>query len=327
MIKLFTDDELNLAKSNDLLPIECIQCGKVFYKTKRYIKNNILNPDHGSTGDFCSNSCSSQRKKNNIIGKICPRCGNIFEISNNSKQKKYCSDFCSHRRQHTDETKIKLSISVKNSEKSKKASLERKIKDNELIFKKCPICGSEMKLLPSEKNKIYCSKACYNKDYKLEYRKKSNGGVREGSGRGKSGWYKGYYCNSSYELAFVIYNIDNNISFIRNLVGFDYLYLGETHKYFPDFIIDDVYYEIKGFLRGCDKLKFAYFPHKLKIMLKNDLVKIFDYVKSKYGNNFIELYDGNPHKIKNNICKICGEPAKNIYCSRKCSGIDLKNKK
>jgi hypothetical protein len=323
MKQLFTDEELNSAKSNDLLPIECVECGKTFYKTKHYIKSIILNTKYPANGDYCSNSCTNAKKKNKIIEKICPRCGNSFQTKEGHGTKKYCSDFCSHSRKQTVETKNKLSISVKNSEKSKKANLKRKIKDKDLIIKLCPICGNEMKLLPSEKNKIYCSKDCYNKDYKLEYRKKSSGGVREGSGRSKSGWYKGYYCNSSYELAFVVYNIDHNISFKRNNEGFDYFYKKSTHKYYPDFIVDDVYYEIKGFLRGNDKFKFKYFPHKLKIMLKEDLIEIFDYVKNKYGNNFIELYEGNPHKIKKNICLICGEPAKNLYCSRKCSGIGV----
>jgi hypothetical protein len=27
------------------------------------------------------------------------------------------------------------------------------------------------------------------------------GGLREGSGRGKKGWYKGFYCRSTWELA------------------------------------------------------------------------------------------------------------------------------
>jgi hypothetical protein len=323
MKQLFTDEELILAKSNDLLPIECIECGEIFYKTKHYIKSNILNPKCTAKGDYCSNSCTNYKKKNKLIEKICPRCGDTFETLNGKYSKKYCSDFCSHSRKQTDETKNKLSSSAKNSEKVKKANLDRKINDDDLIIKFCPICGNIMKLRPSEKDRIYCSKECYKKDYKSEYRKKSSGGIREGSGRSKSGWYNGYFCNSSYELAFVIYNLDNNMIFKRNTEGFDYIFDNENHKYYPDFIIDDVYYEIKGYLRSNDEFKFKYFPYKLKIMLKDDMKDIFNYVNEKYGNNFIELYEGNPYKSKKNKCIICGEPAKNKYCSRKCSGIGL----
>ena len=37
------------------------------------------------------------------------------------------------------------------------------------------------------------------------------GGLRPGSGRGKMGYYKGYYCRSSWELAWIVYQIEHNI--------------------------------------------------------------------------------------------------------------------
>ena len=48
------------------------------------------------------------------------------------------------------------------------------------------------------------------------------GGKRHGSGRGKKGWYKGYWCDSSWELALVIYNLEHNIKFERNKL-FDFI--------------------------------------------------------------------------------------------------------
>ena len=68
------------------------------------------------------------------------------------------------------------------------------------------------------------------------------GGLRKGSGRGKKGWYKGYWCDSSWELAWVIYNLDNNIKFERNNIGFEYVYKGKKRKYHPDFLISETYY-------------------------------------------------------------------------------------
>lgn len=325
MIKLFTDEEFDKATSTTLLPIKCLECGDIFYKTKHYIKSMILNPKQRPTGDYCSNKCSNNKKKRKIIKKICSKCNTEFETN---VDRKYCSIRCSNSHEISEETKSKISISVKNSEKAKEANykhgLSMIIKECDLFQKKCPICGIKMKLRPSEKNKIYCSKKCYNEDYKFEFRKMPSGGCRNGSGNSKSGWYKNYYCSSSYELAWVIYNIDHGIIFTRNLKGFDYLFMNETHKYYPDFIIDDVYYEIKGFKRNADDFKFKYFPHKLKVLFKKDLKYVFDYIISKYGDNFIELYEGNPHKEKKNICPICKNPAKNIYCSRKCAGIAVK---
>ena len=57
-----------------------------------------------------------------------------------------------------------------------------------------------------------------------------SGGLRKGSGRGKKGRYKGYWCDSSWELAWVIYNIEHNIKFDRNNVGFEYEYKGKKRK-------------------------------------------------------------------------------------------------
>jgi len=54
-------------------------------------------------------------------------------------------------------------------------------------------------------------KKCYLEDKHCEFRNSGKGGKRIGSGRGKSGWYKGYWCDSSWELAYVIYNIDHDV--------------------------------------------------------------------------------------------------------------------
>jgi hypothetical protein len=50
------------------------------------------------------------------------------------------------------------------------------------------------------------------------------GGYRKGSGRGKSGWYKEYWCDSTYELCWLIYQLDHSIKPIRNEKGYTYSY-------------------------------------------------------------------------------------------------------
>jgi hypothetical protein len=42
------------------------------------------------------------------------------------------------------------------------------------------------------------------------------GGYVKGSGRGKKGWYKGIFCDSSWELAFVIFCLETNKKIKRN---------------------------------------------------------------------------------------------------------------
>jgi len=134
--------------------------------------------------------------------------------------------------------------------------------------------------------------------------KKNNksGGYRNGSGRGKKGTYKGFWCDSSYELAWVIYHIDFNIKIERNFEKFKYIYNDEEKYYIPDFIVNNVYYEIKGYADEKVEYKLKYFPHNIKILFKNDLQYIFDYVIAKYGKNYISLYE---EKISKN-CSLCG---------------------
>ena len=55
---------------------------------------------------------------------------------------------------------------------------------------------------------------------------KKSGGYRRNGGKGIRGWYKGYWCDSSWELAYVIYNLEHNIHFIRNTKGFNYKFEG-----------------------------------------------------------------------------------------------------
>ena len=86
------------------------------------------------------------------------------------------------------------------------------------------------------------------------------GGLRKGSGVGLSGWYKGYWCDSSWELAFVIYNLEHGIKFERNKKGFEYEFEGKICKYYPDFLMEDCsYVEIKGYMKKKDTAKHAAF--------------------------------------------------------------------
>ncbi len=121
----------------------------------------------------------------------------------------------------------------------------------------------------------------------------NKGGLRHGSGRGKKGWYKGYWCDSSWELAFVIYNLEHSIKFQRNKEGFEYQYNGIKHSYYPDFIMEDgTYVQIKGAMTEQNKIKIQTCSenHKLKIRDKKEINIYLNYVITKYNKNFIQLY-------------------------------------
>lgn len=92
MIKLFTDEEFQSANSDTILPLQCERCGTKFYKSKKRIKD-CLNPNHKSTGSFCSSKCSNQQP-DKIIQTLCIHCNkpiqkHLYTII------KYKNSFCS----------------------------------------------------------------------------------------------------------------------------------------------------------------------------------------------------------------------------------------
>lgn len=110
--------------------------------------------------------------------------------------------------------------------------------------------------------------------------------------RSKKGFYKGFYCGSSYELAYVIYNIDHNIPFLRCNKHYEYEYNGSNHLYFPDFELPDgTIIEIKGYHTELVDIKAAAVQDRhIKIMYKEDLEEHLTYVFNKYHVNKDTLY-------------------------------------
>ena len=62
-----------------------------------------------------------------------------------------------------------------------------------------------------ESSCLHCNKPIIHKEtekrkYHAECYRKCSGGYIPKSGVGKGGWYKGVWCDSTYELVWVIYN-------------------------------------------------------------------------------------------------------------------------
>ena len=55
------------------------------------------------------------------------------------------------------------------------------------------------------------------------------------------------YCGSSWELAFVLYNIDHGRNVKRCKLKLPYTYHGKTYNYYPDYEVDGKVCEVKGF--------------------------------------------------------------------------------
>lgn len=127
-----------------------------------------------------------------------------------------------------------------------------------------------------------------------QYLSKVTGGFREGGGRGKHGRYHGIWCDSSWELAWIIYQEDHGIQFKRYKGYFEYEFEGKKRKYYPDFQLEDgTIIEIKGYESKLWQAKLRQLPKtvKIQILREKEMMPILDYVKSKYGKNFISLYE------------------------------------
>ncbi len=183
----------------------------------------------------------------------------------------------------------------------------------------CSDCGATFRVLASS-NRKYCSSECS---------KKYVGGYRDGSGRAKTGYYHGVYCGSTYELVWVIYQLDHNLPFER-FPG--YVADHDTkQKYFPDFIQFGKIIEIKGYENPESVATKTAIANKngydVIVKYKIDLSLEFEYVISKYGKQLTDLYDNYVSKFEY-VCDCCGKTiltdnkrtTDRKYCSRVCSG-------
>lgn len=242
--------------------------------------------------------------------KLCEKCGTEHE-----KPGRFCSRKCANSRKHTKETRDKISEKA-----TRNASIKGPPKQ---ILKECIICNT----LHSKFGKT-CSSECYKKHASNSLKGKT-GGYRNGSGHSKSGWYKGVYCGSTYELCWVIYNIDHNIKFER----FPCKLQWGGISYIPDFLSGDgkTIIEIKGFEDqiSVDKKTAVANHHGFDVVVLRqiDLLFAFDYVRSIYGTaKFETLYDGYKPSFTYR-CSNCHQSydsdkikSSMSFCSRSCAG-------
>ena len=192
---------------------------------------------------------------------------------------RFCSRACANAREHSEESKKKIGESVKQSCLTRDAFVSnRKIK-NEINYNLqpsfCKICGK--KLSYEIRNKVTCSCDCF---YKLLLSKKSN--------KYHSGEYLNVHCDSSWELAYLVYCLEHDIDIVRNKESFKYTYKGKEHAYYPDFIVDNTYIEIKNYWTEQVQAKIDQFPEdkQYKILYGKDLSIYIKYCIEKYGKKF-----------------------------------------
>lgn len=140
---LFTNDEFNMSKSRQLLPIKCSCCNKTFYLAKNAIQRKIKN---NQKEFYCSKECSNKKKVLNKISKTftCEFCGKEFSSTvDENKIKRFCSKSCSRK------YSAKFANTIEANEKRKKTIQDNyKRKNNTNKIKICKVCGQEKCLHP-----------------------------------------------------------------------------------------------------------------------------------------------------------------------------------
>lgn len=228
---------------------------------------------------------------------------------------RFCNSSCSasynnKNREHSKATKDKISNTL----------LSKNCKEPT----NCIICNTEIR-----NNRKTCSKECsykyrsnINKGRKYKTGHKA-GGYRNNSGNGKSGYYKGFYVSSTWECAFLIYCIENNIVISRCNLRLSYNTPEGNKIFHPDFFVNNEIIEIKGPRDKYGEYKKSTWGHIVKFFYLDDLIDIFKWVENTTGikiSNLYTIYDiSKPYNPK---CLVCGTEVKkkiNKFCSNKCS--------
>lgn len=278
---------------------ECLKCKNSFkvISTESEIRRNKVR-------NYCSRKCGNSRIRS-VEDKL--------KISIGVKKPPI---FIINNRKSIDRSKLELINCEENKKSISKSSMrlyvltclycdmEFESKIQKKLRKYCSLeCQiTHRKILKTPKSLIeftclYCNEIGYDKKnnkkrkYHNECYKKCSGGIREGSSRGIKGNYKGYKCDSSYELVYIIYCLDNNMSIERNSESFNYEFGGKIRKFYPDFVVNGEYVEIKNYKSDITNAKLKYFPHNITILYKEEIQFYIKYVIEKYGKNYLELYE------------------------------------
>jgi hypothetical protein len=117
---------------------------------------------------------------------------------------------------------------------------------------------------------------------KISEKMKNNpnaGGYREGPGVGKGGWYESeiagrVYLDSSFEKRVAQCLDKHSLQWERNKEKFPYEYNGKRHFYTPDFVVNGMFVEVKGWISDRDLAKWEHFPFNLNILTEGEIIEM-----------------------------------------------------
>lgn len=140
---------------------------------------------------------------------------------------------------------------------------------------------------------------CKDPQKELERKQKISNSLKDNTnwmynkhhGNAKQGWYCGIHCDSTWELAFLVYYKEHKLYIERCKEKLEYKWNNSKHIYIPDFITDEGIIEIKGRKTKQSLEKEKQFPN-IKVIDINLIQPYLEYVINKYGKEFWKkLYD------------------------------------
>lgn len=216
----------------------------------------------------------------------CEKCGVI--MTEKFGPGRFCSRKCSNSRRFTEEAIIKKSRKAKiTSKRIGELKHQITLETYALNPSICQICGQPLSW--EKRDKKTCGKTCYGKLRSLiRIKTMEEVGLQHNTlFNYKYGFYKGVECDSSWELAFLIYHLDHDSGIYRNKQSFSYIdNEGRYRNYYPDFIIGDTYYEIKGYKNDTFESKCTQFPEKLIVIDLPKIKKIYKILYRKLRRKF-----------------------------------------
>jgi len=285
-------------KRNQTIKFKCPKCGNESIKQLRTIKSYPF---------YCTTCNNNMTRPSNI------------EKCKMTKMMKYGDPYyCNlEKRKQTIENGIGWKSMASRAAESRKANSKNdpnheqniQLKRRETIIQKYGSWDNYVLQSKSKGDETRFKKygdAHYNNQNKRHNTMLSNGGISNNK-------YK--YCDetfdSSWELVYYVYCLENQINIVRNHTKY-FLYSdtdGKTHKYFPDFYVNGKYVEIKGnqFFKDGDttkvfdksnwscKLK-CMTDHNVTLLTYDKLQDAFNYVADKFTN-------GSKKKLFRHWCK------------------------
>lgn len=284
----------------------CKYCSKTFEKSTQLGSHVIrcqYNPRYSDIRDIITNKMSAHAKEKHPkidFTLVCPVCNSNYVITvtqhkyDIGKYRHTCSAKCAHKLSTMNTDKENRNNKISNSLIGRKIENKHPITNRPLKKYICVHCGKNYTLKEYESQK-YCSKECAKEHKHIllseAAKRRGIGGFVENSINAcYQGIYKGIKCDSSWELAFILWNEMQGKSVQRYKGYLTYTFEDKLCKYYPDFIVDDKIYEIKGYYSSRAKAKHEQHPEVI-LLKREEMIPIINEVKEKYGNNFIELYE------------------------------------